>query len=111
MISKKKIKLISDHYEIENMIEESNIWNQYWIDKNLIDFQCDEISFVDLLANYVIDNLIDFIDNRVDIEEFAMYCQTIELKLVRIQLFFDLLIKTINQNQDLMIEFLEVFTE
>ncbi|KAF0755562.1 zinc finger MYM-type protein 1-like, partial [Aphis craccivora] len=48
---KEKIKLISDHYEIENMIEESNIWYQYWIDKNLIDSQCDEISFVDLLAH------------------------------------------------------------
>jgi len=33
------------------MIEESNIWYQYWIDKNLIDSQCDEISFVDLLAH------------------------------------------------------------
>ncbi|CAI6354144.1 unnamed protein product [Macrosiphum euphorbiae] len=33
------------------MIEESNIWYQYWIDKNLTDSQCDEISFVDLLAH------------------------------------------------------------
>lgn len=66
---------------------------------------------IDLLANYVIDNLIDFIDNRVEIEEFTMYCQTLELKLVRLGLFFDLLMKTINQNQDLMIEFLDVFTE
>jgi len=48
---KEKIMLISDHYEIENMIEEYNIWYQYWIDKNLIDSQCDKISFVDLLAH------------------------------------------------------------
>jgi hypothetical protein len=34
---KEKIMLISDYYEIENMIEESTIWYQYWIDKNLID--------------------------------------------------------------------------
>jgi len=33
------------------MIEESNIWYQYWIDKNLIDSQCNEILFVDLLAH------------------------------------------------------------
>ncbi|KAF0751546.1 52 kDa repressor of the inhibitor of the protein kinase-like [Aphis craccivora] len=36
---------------MENMIEESNIWYQYWIDKNLVDSQCNEISFVDLLAH------------------------------------------------------------
>jgi len=43
--------VINDHYEIENMIKESNIWYQYWIDENLIDSQCDEILFVDLLAH------------------------------------------------------------
>jgi len=66
---------------------------------------------IELLSNYVIDNLVDFVDNRIDIEEFVMYCQTLELRLVRIPLFFDLLMKTINQNQELMIEFLDVFTE
>jgi hypothetical protein len=66
---------------------------------------------IELLSNYVINNLERFIDNTVSLEEFAFYCQTMELELKRLAMFYDLLMLVFNQNQELFMEFFETFNE
>lgn len=66
---------------------------------------------IELLANYVINHLERFIDNAIEFEELVMYCQSLELPLVRLQLFYDLLITVFAQNQELFMEFFETFNE
>ena len=66
---------------------------------------------IDMFSDYIIDNLIGFIDDEISIEEFVEFCNITEIKIKRHYMFFEFIRRVFRDNVVLFNEFLDVFSK
>ena len=90
-------------HEIIHGIDNIVFWNKESDEND--EFEC----AIELFTEYIIDNIDRFVYGDISFEEFAGYCASTELQMKRHQLFFDSILRVIDDNQGLFSEYIELF--
>jgi len=78
----------------------------YWCKEEKED---EQEAAIELFTEYVIDYIKEWISDEIHIDDFVEYCEATEIEMKRHYLFYNMIRKVIVDNQELFLEYVEIF--
>jgi len=76
---------------------------------NLEEKQSESESGIELFAEFIVDNIENFVMKEITFDEFCQFCEMTELNIKRHFMFFNMILRVIEENQELFVEYVEIF--